>query len=223
MVARLSIGSYGLRLRRLVAESQNPRRGHDVPSHRAEEEDAAVAASSSSSIGRSEPEEKIAAEIDVLKDLDLPGLRLRRRKLFRSSAPAHLPKYLLFRIIAYKIQANAFGDLDRETIRYLDRIAKDYVRRREAGETRSRKRPPPVPPVPSGRSLKIGTILVREHDRALQRVIVVEGGFLWNEVTYKSLSEVARAITGTNWNGPRFFGLRDKKGRGEAADEEVRP
>jgi len=59
----------------------------------------------------------------------------------------------------------------------------------------------------------------------LQRVIVVEGGFLWNEVTYKSLSEVARAITGTNWNGPRFFGLRDKKGRGDAgcADETARP
>jgi hypothetical protein len=44
----------------------------------------------------------------------------------------------------------------------------------------------------------------------MQRVVVVPGGFLWNETTYSSLSEVARAITGTNWNGPRFFGLRDK-------------
>jgi hypothetical protein len=165
---------------------------------------------------RSQLEEQIAAEIEVLKGLDLAELRIRWRKLFRTSAPAHLPKYLLFRIIAYKIQAIAFGDLDRETVRYLDCVAKDYVRRREAGETRSRKKPPPVPPVPSGRSLKIGTILVREHEGVLQRVIVVDGGFLWNENTYKSLSEVARAITGTNWNGPRFFGLRDKKGKGEA-------
>ena len=176
---------------------------------------AAAAASPSNLTDPSELEEQIAVEIEVLKGMDLPELRLRWRKLFRSSAPTHLPKYLLFRIIAYKIQANAFGDLDRETVRYLDRIAKDYVRRRDAGETRSRKKPPPVPPVPSGRSLKVGTILVREHDGMLQRVIVVKDGFLWGEVTYQSLSEVARAITGTNWNGPRFFGMREKEGRGE--------
>lgn len=189
------------------------------------DEGAADAALSSSSSERSELEEQIAAEIEVLKRLDLSELRLRWRKLFRASAPSHLPKYLLFRIIAYKIQANAFGDLDRETIRYLDRVAKDYVRRREVGETRSRKKPPPVPPVPSGRSLKAGTILVREHGGVLQRVIVVKDGFLWNEVTCKSLSEVARAITGTNWNGPRFFRAAGQEGEGEdgPAHEEVRP
>jgi len=176
---------------------------------------AAAAAAPSNLTVPSELEEQIAAEIEVLKGMDLPELRLRWRKLFRSSAPAHLPKYLLFRIIAYKIQAKVFGDLDRETLRYLDRIAKDYVRRREAGETRSRKKPPPIPSVPSGRSLKTGTTLIREHEGVLQRVIVVKDGFLWGEVTYQSLSEVARAITGTNWNGPRFFGMREKKGRGE--------
>ena len=60
-------------------------------------------------------------------------------------------------------------------------------------------------------SLKPGTILAREHGGVLHRVIVKEGGFSWNDTSYKSLSEVARAITGTNWNGPRFFGLRESK------------
>jgi len=64
-----------------------------------------------------------------------------------------------------------------------------------------------VPPVPAKRSLKPGTILAREHDRVLDRVVVTEGGFAWNGAAYRSLSEVARAITGTNWNGPLFFGL----------------
>ena len=60
------------------------------------------------------------------------------------------------------------------------------------------------------RSLKPGTELVREHAGTLHRVIVVKDGFAWKGATYRSLSEVARAITGTNWNGPRFFGLRDR-------------
>jgi hypothetical protein len=78
------------------------------------------------------------------------------------------------------------------------------------GEARRTKAPPPIPPVPEKRSLKPGTILVREHEGVLHQVAAVNGGFAWNETTYRSLSEVARAITGTNWNGPRFFGLREK-------------
>jgi hypothetical protein len=58
--------------------------------------------------------------------------------------------------------------------------------------------------------LKPGALLVREHAGVQHRVTVVEAGFAWNGATYKSLSEIARAITGTNWNGPRFFGLRDR-------------
>ena len=56
--------------------------------------------------------------------------------------------------------------------------------------------------------MKPGTLLVREWQGALQRVMALDQGFAWNGATYASLSEVARAITGTNWNGPRFFGLR---------------
>ena len=58
-----------------------------------------------------------------------------------------------------------------------------------------------------------GTVLVREWDRRSQRVMVMSDGFAWNGQTYESLSKVAFAITGTNWNGPRFFGLRNKEDR----------
>jgi hypothetical protein len=58
-----------------------------------------------------------------------------------------------------------------------------------------------------------GTVLVREWDRRSQRVMVMSDGFAWNGQTYDSLSKVAFAITGTNWNGPRFFGLRNKEDR----------
>jgi hypothetical protein len=59
---------------------------------------------------------------------------------------------------------------------------------------------------------------VREHEGELHRVTVVHDGFAWNEGTYRSLSEVARAITGTNWSGPRFFGLRDRRAEVEPGE-----
>jgi hypothetical protein len=142
----------------------------------------------------------MSAEIARLSSLDLDELRVRWRRLFRKPAPPHLPRYLILRIIAYRIQANAFGDLDRETIRFLDQIAKQ---RRSGSRSTAIVRP-----VAEKRGLKPGTLLVREHEGELHRVMVMESGFAWKGATYKSLSEVARAITGTNWNGPRFFGLR---------------
>src|SRR3954470_736124 len=106
--------------------------------------------------------ERLSAEIVSLKELDLDGLRARWRKLFRAPAPPHLPKYLLFRVLAYRIQANALGDLDRETVRFLDQVARDSEQRRAAAGYRRSKAAPPVPPVPNRRELKPGTILVRE-------------------------------------------------------------
>ena len=58
--------------------------------------------------------------------------------------------------------------------------------------------------------LRPGTLLTREWDGQVQRVMVLADGFSWNGKTYPSLSKVAFAITGSRWNGPRFFGLRDK-------------
>lgn len=108
-----------------------------------------------------------------------------------------MSRALLHRALAYRIQANALGDLDRETLRALARMMG------EGGE---------VIPMPDLRGRKPGTLLVREWQGAMHSVIVLEEGFAWNGQTYPSLSEVARAITGTKWNGPRFFGLRDKPG-----------
>ena len=154
--------------------------------------------------------ERLSAEIAGLKELDLEGLRKRWRKLFRAAAPPHLPKYLLFRVLAYRIQANALGDLDRESVRFLDAVARESAQRRAQPGYRRSKAPPPVPGVPDRRGLKPGTILVREHAGVLHRVVVMENGFAWEGKTFRSLSEAAQAITGTNWNGPRFFGLRSK-------------
>src|SRR5215204_311557 len=92
-----------------------------------------------------------------------------------------------------------FGDLDKTTARLLDRIA---------DEARSGK--PVEVPVPDRVGLRPGALLVREWEGTPHRVIVLAEGFAWNGNTYPSLSKVARAITGTRWNGPRFFGLRDR-------------
>jgi hypothetical protein len=144
-------------------------------------------------------------EIAHLRGLDLKGLRSRWQSVFQRPAPDHLTRHLLFSVIAYRLQADRFGDLAHETRQMLDRtVAK------EAG------------PVTSARLANLdlkrtefspGTVLVREWDHRSQRVMVMADGFAWNGQTYDSLSKVAFAITGTKWNGPRFFGLRDKQDR----------
>jgi Protein of unknown function (DUF2924) len=125
--------------------------------------------------------------------------------VFQRQAPAHLTRHLLFAVIAYRIQADRFGDLDPETKQVLDRtVAK------EAGAVTSAR----LASFDKKRTeLNPGTILVREWDRQSHRVMVMADGFAWNGQTYESLSKVAFAITGTKWNGPRFFGLRDKEDR----------
>jgi hypothetical protein len=142
----------------------------------------------------------IENEIAHLRGLDLDGLRARWRSLTGRAAPSHLPKTLLLRVLAYRVQAAALGDLDKATMRLLDRIA---------DEARAGRRVDV--PVPDRAGLKPGTVLAREWEGVPQRVMVLADGFAWNGGTYESLSKVARAITGTRWNGPRFFGLRDQK------------
>ena len=144
-------------------------------------------------------------EIAHLRGLDLKGLRARWLSVFQKPAPAHLTRHLLFAVIAYRLQADGFGDLDHATRQVLDRtIAK------EAGAVTSAR----LASFDKKRTeLNPGTILVREWDRQSQRVMVMADGFAWNGQTYDSLSKVAFAITGTKWNGPRFFGLRDREDR----------
>jgi len=155
--------------------------------------------------GRASTKTSVEHEIAHLRDLDLKGLRSRWQSMFKRPPPIHLPRQLLFAIAAYRIQADRFGDLDHETRKVLDRTdAKDtgtVMSARLASLDQKRT------------ELSPGTVLVREWDRQSQRVMVMADGFAWNGQTYDSLSKVAFAITGTKWNGPRFFGLRDKQDR----------
>jgi hypothetical protein len=155
--------------------------------------------------GRVTTETSIEDEIVHLRGLDLKGLRARWQSVLQRPAPGHLPRHLLFAIIAYRIQADRFGDLDHETRQLLDRTGA-----KESGTAMSARL---VSFDQKRTELTPGTVLVRDWDRQSQRVMVMADGFAWNGQTYDSLSKVAFAITGTKWNGPRFFGLRDKENR----------
>jgi hypothetical protein len=155
--------------------------------------------------GRTATKTSVENEIAHLRGLDLGELRARWQSVFQRPAPAHLTRHLLFAVIAYRVQADRFGDLEHATRQVLDR-----------SDTKE------IGPITSARlasfdqkrtKLTPGTVLVREWDRQSQRVMVMADGFAWNGQTYDSLSKVAFAITGTKWNGPRFFGLRDKEDR----------
>ena len=134
-----------------------------------------------------------------MRDLNLGELRARWHTVFGRRPPSSLPRHLLFRILAYRIQASALGDLDRDCQRLLDHAAVSDANRKHGVELR-----------PVSVTLQQGTILSREWNGRIERVTVVAEGFAWNGKTYPSLSKAAFAITGTRWNGPRFFGLRDR-------------
>jgi hypothetical protein len=134
-------------------------------------------------------------EIAHLRGLDLHGLRARWKSLLRQQAPSHLPRHVLFAVLAYRLQADELGDLDPATARLLKQIATGggALAAERLTKMFSRRRA----------ELKPGTMLMREWNAQTHRVMVVDEGFAWN-------GKVAFAITGTHWNGPRFFGLRDK-------------
>ena len=155
--------------------------------------------------GRVATKTTIEDEIAHLRGLDFKGLRARWQSVLQRPAPGHLPRHLLFAIIAYRIQVDRFGDLDHETRQLLDRTGT-----KESGTAMSARL---ISFDQQRTELRPGTVLVREWDRRSQRVMVMSDGFAWNGQTYDSLSKVAFAITGTRWNGPRFFGLRDKETR----------
>ncbi|HXZ15559.1 MAG TPA: DUF2924 domain-containing protein [Roseiarcus sp.] len=151
--------------------------------------------------------ESVERAIERLHALDGEALRIEWRNLFGRRAPNALPKSLIVRALAYRLQALESGDLDPHTLRVLDAYAA-----KSAGGLRSRVRLDRLRGTTqayasSAPSIKPGSIQVREWAGELQRVMVLEVGFAWNGATYRSLSEVARAITGTRWNGSRFFGL----------------
>ena len=134
-----------------------------------------------------------------LGELGLTELQAQWRLQFGRSAPKALSRRLLFQLFAYRLQAGKYGGLAPEISRLLDSMdfgqevpLPDFSRSGPAG-------------------LRPGTVLMREHDGINHHVTVTHEGFSWNGVSFKSLSQVATAITGTKWNGPRFFGLREAR------------
>jgi hypothetical protein len=142
--------------------------------------------------------EQLDVEVARLRDLDIGELRNRWHAVFGRRAPPHLPRHLLFRMLAYRLQADRLGDLDSESQRLFDNSASPE----KAGQSA-------MDVVRRIADVRPGTVLGREWNGRMQRVAVLAEGFAWNGQTYPSLSQVAFAITGTRWNGPRFFGLRD--------------
>jgi Protein of unknown function (DUF2924) len=145
--------------------------------------------------------EAVEAEIGRVRSLGVDALRTLWRTTFRSSPPPAFSKDILARFLCWHIQEQAFGGLDLKTAKHLDELAR--------GDRSPADRP---------RRLKLGTVLLREYQGERHTVTVVAKGYVWREVTYASLSIIARAITGTAWNGPRFFGLRINKGAAVSPD-----
>jgi hypothetical protein len=122
---------------------------------------------------------------------------------------AHLPKHLQIAIVSYQRQADVSGDLDPASRQFLDRIGEEETRKAVMARLVAFDR--------GQIGLKAGTILSRDWNGTMQRAIALDDGFMWEGAKYDSLSAIAFAITGTRWNGPRFFGLRDSA----ASDETI--
>src|SRR5712672_43275 len=147
----------------------------------------------------------VEAELDRLPTMPIAGLRKRYRELFRTEPPKAFGPDLLRRSIAQRIQERAYGGLPASTRRLLDQLVK-------AAMTKPNGR------LELPRRIKPGSELVRTWKGKSYRVIVMAGGFTCGGKTFASLSEIASEITGTRWNGPRFFGLRSASNK-DAADD----
>jgi len=139
----------------------------------------------------------VEAELERLPSMPIVELRARWRAQFKSEPPKAFGPDLLRRSIAHRIQEDAYGGLDRATARLLQQL-----------KAQMRKTPGKIM-LP--RRIKAGAVLVRKWKGHSYRVTVLDEGFAYEGKTYESLSVIARLITGTRWNGPRFFGLRGEK------------
>ena len=141
----------------------------------------------------------IPARIAALKTTPTPELKNQWRDLFETEPPPYNRRYLESRL-AYRIQELAYGGLKPETIRRLDRLGEELDGgNRKKSRIRADQRP------------ITGTRLIREWQGVEQVVTVTADGFEWQGRPYKSLSAVAREITGTRWNGWTFFGLKNHR------------
>ena len=139
-----------------------------------------------------------------LADLSVAEMTVIWRRHFTERVPDHLPRSLLAGLLDYRLQVEQHGGLSKKAIAYLKVMETDLREGREVAT-----------PYVESNQLKLGTQLAREHGGVMHRVMVMDGSYAWAGRSFSSLSAVAKAITGTNWNGHRFFGLQEKtKGLG---------
>ena len=156
----------------------------------------------------SQAAETLDLTIAGLSEFDAAQLRLQWRNHLGGTAPVHLPRWLLLKVLAYRLQADALGDLDKASFRVI-RASQVATIDSASGRPFNNR----TPRTRDGISLNPGALLVREWKGKPERVMVLDKGFAWNGQTFGSLSQVAKAVTGTSWNGHRFFGLRSVKGQ----------
>ncbi len=142
--------------------------------------------------------QSVEAEIAALPGLSLAALRERWSALYGNPAPRSLRRDLLVRAIAYQLQVKAYGGLSPVTKRVLREIAAAREGRFDDAAIGPRVKP--------------GTRLIRVWQGETHSVLVLEDGFEWKGARHRSLSVIAKAITGTNWNGWTFFGVKRSSG-----------
>lgn len=138
--------------------------------------------------------EKVEVELAALPNLPREKLKRRWTELYGTPCPPKMSQKLLRYAIAYRLQENAYGGLDKKTLRLLEKAAANLA----AGR----------PAIPDRPKIKPGTRLLREWHGTMHEVIVHEDGVQYRGDSWPSLSAVAREITGARWSGPRFFGLK---------------
>jgi hypothetical protein len=147
--------------------------------------------------------ERLAA-LDAMTHADL---RAEWRRLYRAHPPRKIGRDLLELAVAWKLQETVLGGLSPATRRRLAELADTLKAKGDLTKARAVK-------------LKPGARLVREWHGRTHDVLVTEAGFLWRGETWRSLTAIAREITGTHWSGPRFFGL-DKSPTGARKDRAI--
>ena len=141
--------------------------------------------------------EKLAGEIAALQSSDVTRLKTRWRSLYGGEAPARFSRDLLMRAVAYRMQERAMGGLKPSIRRLFERVAADAHARRPL-KLMLQATPQP------------GAILIREWRGVKYKVVVRADGFSFRNQHYRSLSAVARLVTGSRWSGPLFFGLKHR-------------
>ena len=141
----------------------------------------------------------VLARLAALKRMSVRELKAEWQSLYGEAAPNNSRVFLEIRL-GYRLQELTYGGIDRETRRMLDLLADEV----EGLPRRKSQIADPRNPV-------VGTRLIRNWDGVAHTVTVLKDGFDWQGRKFKSLSAIAREITGTRWNGYRFFGLRERK------------